>query len=55
VLVDKVSLKSRSPALLAGTGVDRGIDASLGDALAAGRAAALTDARLPIVAIDASR
>ncbi|RZS58596.1 hypothetical protein [Sphaerotilus mobilis] len=33
-LVEKLSLKSRSPALLAGTGVDRGLDVSLGDALA---------------------
>ncbi|URI08560.1 hypothetical protein MW290_23555 [Aquincola tertiaricarbonis] len=52
VLVDKLSLKSRSPALLAGTGVDRGIDASLGDALATTDLPALADGRLPIVPID---
>lgn len=53
MLVDKLSLKSRSPALLAGTGVDRGIDASLGDALPQEAMPALADARLPIVPIDA--
>lgn len=52
-LVDKVSIKSRSPALLAGTGVDRGIDASLGDALQQPAVPALADARLPVVPVDA--
>lgn len=52
VLVDKLSLKSRSPALLAGTGVDRGIDASLGDALPQAGVPVLSDGRLPIVPID---
>lgn len=52
VLVDKVSIKSRSPALLAGTGVDRGIDASLGDALPQTGTPALNDGRLPVVPID---
>lgn len=33
-LVEKVSIKSRSPALLVGTGVDRPVDGSLGDAFA---------------------
>ncbi|MPZ48397.1 MAG: hypothetical protein GEU75_03635 [Dehalococcoidia bacterium] len=32
-LVEKLALKSRSPALAVGTGVDRPVDASLGDAL----------------------
>jgi hypothetical protein len=48
VLVDKVTLKSRSPALLQGTGVDRGIDASLGDATAT-----KNDPKIPVVPIDA--
>lgn len=52
VLVDKVSIKSRSPALLAGTGVDRGIDVSLGDAVEQGALPAFDDGRLPIVPID---
>ncbi|WP_202980511.1 hypothetical protein, partial [Escherichia coli] len=50
-LVDKVSLQSRSPALAQGTGVDRPIDASLGEA------AAVTsypgDGAVPWVPIDA--
>ncbi|MEX5307027.1 hypothetical protein RF644_14875 [Kocuria sp. CPCC 205258] len=50
-LVDKVSLKSRSPALLAGTGVDRGIDTSLGDAVP-GRMPAADDPSVPVVPID---
>lgn len=52
-LVDKVTIKSRSPALLAGTGVDRGIDASLGDALQQDAMPAFNDERLPVVPIDA--
>lgn len=54
ILVDKVSLKSRSPALLQGTGVDRGIDASLGDALelALPGRPAFDDPRLLAVPID---
>ena len=52
VLVDKVSLKSRSPALLVGTGVDRGIDTSLGDGLQQGAMPAFTDANLVAVPID---
>jgi hypothetical protein len=51
-LVGKVSLKSRSPALLQGTGVDRGIDASLGDALAQDARPDFADARLPVVPVD---
>lgn len=51
-LVDKVSLKSRSPALLQGTGVDRGIDASLGDALKQGGRPAFNDPQLLAVPID---
>ncbi|WP_448060924.1 hypothetical protein [Cellulomonas hominis] len=47
-LVDKVSLKSRSPALLAGTGVDRGIDVSLGDSTAG-----KDDPAIPVVPVDA--
>lgn len=52
VLVDKVSLKSRSPALLVGTGVDRGIDTSLGDGLQQGAMPAFTDPALVAVPID---
>ncbi len=51
-LVEKLSLKSRSPALLQGTGVDRGIDTSLGEAVR-GAMPALNDPNLPIVPIDA--
>lgn len=46
-LVEKVSLRSRSPALVQGTGVDRGVDVSLGDATASPG-----DALLPVVPID---
>jgi hypothetical protein len=52
-LVDKVSIKSRSPALLAGTGVDRGIDASIGDALAQPSRPAMSDPKLVAVPVDA--
>lgn len=48
VLVEKLTLKSRSPALLQGTGVDRGIDTSLGDAVAT-----KNDPKIPVVPIDA--
>lgn len=51
-LVQKLSVKSRSPALLVGTGVDRPIDTSLGEGLAQDAAPAPDDARLPIVPID---
>jgi large repetitive protein len=51
-LVTKVSLQSRSPALAQGTGVDRGIDVSLGDALASD-ATPGADATLPVVPVDA--
>lgn len=47
-LVSKVSLQSRSPALAQGTGVDRGVDAVLGDARTSAAAA-----DLPVVPIDA--
>ncbi|MBX9462723.1 MAG: hypothetical protein KL840_07085 [Aquamicrobium sp.] len=50
-LIGKVALKSRSPALTQGTGVDRPIDGSLGDAHeSVGVPAA--DAPLPVVPID---
>lgn len=52
LLVDKVSLKSHSPALLVGTGVDRGIDASLGDCLAQDAKPDVNDPHLPVVPID---
>ena len=50
-LVDKVSLQSRSPALAQGSGVDRPIDASLGEAAAV--AAYPGDGAVPWVPIDA--
>ncbi len=51
-LVTKVSLQSRSPALAQGTGVDRGIDVSLGDALVSDAVPGAGDA-LPVVPVDA--
>jgi len=51
-LVQKLSLKSRSPALLVGSGVDRPIDASLGEGVEQGGAPAGNDPRLPVVPID---
>jgi large repetitive protein len=51
-LVRKVSLQSRSPALAQGTGVDRGIDVSLGDA-AESDALPGAGASLPVVPVDA--
>ena len=53
VLVDKIAIKSRSPALLVGTGVDRGVDASLGDAFEQDARPALNDPKLVVVPIDA--
>lgn len=50
-LVEKVSLQSRSPALAQGTGVDRGIDVSLGRAVEGG--AYPGDQAVPIVPVDA--
>lgn len=50
-LVEKVSLQSRSPALATGTGVDRGIDVSLGQATASESYPG--DDHVPVVAIDA--
>lgn len=52
-LVDKVSLKSRSPALLTGTGVDKGIDVSLGDAVVRASPPPTSDLAHIIVPIDA--
>ncbi len=51
-LVQKLSLKSRSPALLVGTGVDRPIDTSLGQGVEQGTAPAINDPRLPVVPIE---
>ncbi len=51
-LVQKLSLKSRSPALLVGTGVDRPIDTSLGEGVEQDNAPAGNDPRLPVVPID---
>ena len=51
-LVTKVSLQSRSPALAQGTGVDRGIDVSLGDALDSDTMPG-AGASLPVVPVDA--
>jgi hypothetical protein len=51
-LVSKVTLQSRSPALAQGTGVDRGIDVSLGDALASEEVPG-PGASLPVVPVDA--
>ncbi|GAA1996097.1 hypothetical protein [Microbacterium pumilum] len=51
-LVEKVSLQSRSPALAQGTGVDRGIDTSLGTAVASTDFPA-DGSTVPVVPIDA--
>ncbi len=51
-LLQKLSVKSRSPALLVGTGVDRPIDTSLGEGVAQDTAPADNDPRLPVVPID---
>jgi len=50
-LIEKVSLQSRSPALAQGTGVDRGIDVSLGKATMGD--AYPGDQNVPVVPIDA--
>ena len=52
-LVDKVSLQSRSPALAQGTGVDRGLDTSLGTCIAQTSRPSMSDPNLPVVPIDA--
>jgi large repetitive protein len=51
-LVEKLSLKSRSPALAQGTGVDRPIDTSLGDGIEGAAAPAMNDPKLVTVPID---
>ena len=51
-LVQKLSIKSRSPALLVGTGVDRPIDTSLGEGVPQDASPAADDPRLPVVPID---
>ena len=50
-LVEKVSLQARSPALVQGSGVDRGIDTSLGTAVEA-TAYPGNDSQVPVVPID---
>ncbi|MCB5185576.1 hypothetical protein LG201_10215 [Methylobacillus gramineus] len=52
-LVRSVTLVSRSPALVVGTGVDRGIDAKIGDALKQPAPPALNAKKLVTVPIDA--
>ncbi|KMN81098.1 hypothetical protein VK98_15360 [Chromobacterium sp. LK11] len=52
-LIRAVSLVSRSPALVVGTGVDRGIDSKIGDAVRQGAQPAANDPALPVVPIDA--
>lgn len=49
-LVEKVSLQSRSPALAQGSGVDRGMDVSLGTAV---ESASFPSTDVPVVPIDA--
>ena len=51
-LVDKVSLQTRSPALAQGTGVDRGVDVSLGTGMEQPTQPSATDSNLPVVPID---
>jgi hypothetical protein len=51
-LVEKLSIKSRSPALLVGTGVDRPIDTSLGKGIEQDTAPSIANGDLPIVPID---
>ena len=51
-LVEKLSIKSRSPALLVGTGVDRPIDTSLGKGIEQDTAPSTANKDLPIVPID---
>ncbi|WP_321949328.1 hypothetical protein [Paraburkholderia sp. J10-1] len=52
-LVGSVSIKSRSPALAIGSAVDRGIDTSLGDALARDNRPGFMDQNLVVVPVDA--
>jgi len=52
-LVRKLSIKSRSPALAQGTATGRPVDASLGDAIAAGGQPAASDPNWVTVPIDA--
>lgn len=52
-LIRAVSLVSRSPALVVGTGVGRGIDAKIGDALSQAAQPAAGAEGLPVVPIDA--
>lgn len=51
-LVRSVSIVSRSPALVVGTGVGRGIDSKVGDALLQAAQPAANDPKLPVVPID---
>lgn len=51
-LVRAVSIVSRTPALVVGTGVDRGIDSKIGDAVAQAAQPAENLPALPIVPID---
>lgn len=51
-LVRAVSLVSRSPALVVGTGVDKGIDSKIGDALRQGAQPAMDAKGLAVVPID---
>ncbi len=53
LLLRSATLVSRSPALVVGTGVDKGIDSKLGDGLAQTNAPAHDDAKLVTVPIDA--
>lgn len=52
-LIKTVTLVSRSPALVVGTGTGRGIDAKIGDALRVAAAPAVGVDGLPVVPIDA--
>ncbi len=51
-LIEKVSLQARSPALAQGTGVDRGVDVSLGSGIEQAAQPSMSDSNLPIVPID---
>jgi len=51
-LVEKVSLQARSPALAQGTGVDRGVDTSLGTGMEQPTRPSASDPNLPVVPID---
>lgn len=52
-LIKTVTIVSRTPALVVGTGVDRGIDSKIGEALASGAQPAANDDKVPVVPIDA--